>query len=282
LSVVTVKRGLLSVSLVRTPETRSWEVGSSVDIERRTITLRGTTSVPAQASYQRTTFTVTAAHRLGAIGLLELQLPIARVRYREAATGVRGEATGLGDASLHLHRGRRRARWSSDYFIGLRIPTGEAAATPQIGAMIPAVVQLGAGTLDPEWGACLHLRLVGSVLLGACDHGRFTVYANTHDYREGYEFHGRLYVATPLLAGRASLQAGLLHETRGTAHWRDADMPSTGHRTLFAEASAWLRLGRRLSLRSTIELPMYASVDGTQLADTLRVMAGLSYDVDPR
>jgi hypothetical protein len=41
-----------------------------------------------------------------------------------------------------------------------------------------------------------------------------------------------------------------------------------------------LSLRRGLSLRSTIELPMDETVHGMQLADTLRVMAGLSYDFD--
>lgn len=267
--------------LVRAPHTRSWEVGSSIDLERRTTVRRGTSSMPAEASYDRTNLTVMASLDVGRLGLLELQVPISTLRFREPATGARRDDAGLGDTSLHLHRYRPRGsgRWSSGFFLGLRIPTGGTAATPVVGQMLPTVVQRGTGTLDPEFGACLHLQL-GDIALGACDHGKISLYSASNGYRESYEFHARLLAAMPLFGGHASAQAGLLYERRSEAHLHGEALPSTGHRQVFAEASVWLRVVRGLSLRSTVELPVVQSVQGTQLTDTLRIMAGLSYDFD--
>lgn len=268
--------------LVRSPQTRSWELGSSLDLEQRTTALRGSTSIPQGARYDRATATLTASHYLAAIGMLEVQVPAGTIRYREPSIGTSANVSGLGDVSLHLHRFRRSARWSSGYFIGLRVPTGETAAMPLVGQAIPTVVQMGSGTFDPEFGACLNLQLSDLAALGACDHGQVPLYTNAHDYRDGLEFHGRLFVAASLFARRVSAQAGLLYEHQGVARWMGQDLPSTGHDELFAEASLWLLVFRGLSLRSTIELPAYESVTGTQLADTLRVMVGLSYDFDRR
>jgi hypothetical protein len=225
---------------------------------------------------------VTASHDVPAIGLLELQVPAATIRYREPSPGTSADVSGLGDVSLHLHRFRHSRSWSSGYFVGLRVPTGATAAMPVVGQAIPTVVQLGSGTLDPEFGGCLNVPLSDLVALGACDHGRIALYSNSHDYRDGLEFHGRLFASAPMFARHMSAQAGLLYEHQGTARWNGEDLPSTGHHELFAEASVWLLVFRGLSLRSTIELPIYETVSGMQLADTLRVMAGLSYDFDRR
>jgi hypothetical protein len=269
-------------ALVRTPQTQSWEIGSSVDLERRATALRGSTAIPAQASYDRTTVTVTVSHHLEAIGLVELQLPLQTIRYREPATGTSTDVTGPGDVSLHLHRFRRSGRWSSGYFVGVRLPTGATAAMPLAGQALPAVVQLGSGTLDPEYGACVNVQLTERGSLSACDHGSIALYTNAHDYRDPYAFQARLFLAMPFLDRRVAAQAGLLYEAQGVARWQDRELASTGHHELFAEASAWLSLIGGLSLRSTIELPVHATVHGSQLADTLRVMAGLSYDFDRR
>jgi TonB family protein len=268
--------------LVRSPETRSWELGSSLDLDRRTTALRGTTSIPQRASYERITATMTASHYLEPIGMLEVQVPAGMIRYREPSIGTSAEVSGLGDVSLHLHRFRRTGGWSRGYFVGLRVPTGETAATPLVGQMLPTVVQMGSGTFDPEFGACLNLQLGDLGALGACDHGRVAVYSNSHGYRDGLEFHGRLLLTVPLLARHMSVQSGLLYEHQGAARSNGEDLPSTGHHVLFAEASVWVLVFRGLSLRSTIELPVYEAVSGMQLADTLRVMAGLSYDFDRR
>jgi hypothetical protein len=269
-------------ALGRTPDTQGWEVGSSVDLERRATARSGTAAIPTQTRYDRTTVTVTAAHQLGAIGLVELQVPVATIHYREPATGTATDAAGLGDVSLHLHRGRHAGRWSSGFFVGLRLPTGAAAAMPLAGQVLPTVVQLGSGTLDPEFGGCLNLSLGAVGSLSACDHGSIALYTNAHDYRDPYVFQARLFLARPFADRRVSVQAGLLYEAQGTARWQGQALASTGHHELFAEASLWLALVRGLSLRSTIELPVHATVHGMQLADTLRVMAGLSYDFDGR
>ena len=269
-------------ALVRTSQTQSWEIGSSVDLERRATALRGSTAIPAQATYHRTTVMVTAAHHLEAIGLVELQVPLEAIRYRELATGTSTEASGLGDVSLHLHRFRRSGRWSSGYFVGVRVPTGATAAMPLAGQALPTVVQLGSGTLDPEYGACVNVQVTDRGSLSACDHGSIALYTNAHDYRDPYAFQARLFFAMPFLDHHVSAQAGLLYEAQGVARWQGQELASTGHHELFAEASAWLSLVHGLSLRSTIELPVYETVRGMQLADTLRVMAGLSYDFDRR
>ncbi|MBC7976692.1 MAG: hypothetical protein H7138_17095, partial [Myxococcales bacterium] len=268
--------------LVRTPQTRTWEIGTSVDLERRSTARQGSREIAAQGSLDRTTLTLTAARDLGAIGMLELQVPIATLRYREPATGARRDVTGLADASLHFHRTRQRTWWSTSLFLGLRLPTGATEARSVVGDALPTVVQLGSGTLDPEFGACTHVKLARATAIAACDHGRIALYENSHHYREGYEFHARLLVTTALAAGRVSAQLGLLHEIRSAAHAFGEAVPSTARKTLFAETSVWVALYRGLSLRSTLELPVHASVSGTQLADTLRVMAGLSYDFDRR
>jgi TonB family protein len=269
-------------TLVRTLQTQSWEIGSSLDLERRATALSGSSSSPAQASYDRTTVTVTAAHRVASIGLVEVQVPVGTIRYREPATGTRTDVAGLGDVSLRLHHLRRPGRWSSGYFIGVRIPTGGTSAMPVVGQGLPTVVQLGTGTFDPEYGACLKLQLTDRGSLSACDHGTVALYTNSHDYRAPYELHARLFLAMPFFDRHVSAQAGVLYEAQGTARWNGQDLPSTGHHELFAEASVWLSLAPGLSLRSTIELPVYETVHGVQLADTLRVMAGLSYDFDRR
>jgi TonB family protein len=267
-------------ALVRTPHTQSWEVGSSVDLQRRATALSGRAAIPARASYDRTTLTVTASHQIDAIGLIELQVPVAAIRYREPAAGASTEVSGLGDVALHFHRFRRSGRWSSGFFVGVRIPTGATAAMPLVGQALPTVVQLGSGTLDPEFGGCLNLQLNARTSLSACDHGSAALYTNAHDYRDPYVFQARLFLAMPFLDRHVSAQAGLLYEAQGIARWQGQELASSGHRELFAEASIWLSLRRGLSLRSTIELPMDETVHGMQLADTLRVMAGLSYDFD--
>jgi len=135
-------------ALVRTPYTRSWAVGSSLDLERRTTALSGTSGISERASYDRTTVTVTASHDVGSLGLLEIQVPVGAIRYREPATGTTADASGLGDVALHLHRARHGGRWSSGYFLGIQVPTGRTAAMPVAGEMLPTVVQLGSGTVD--------------------------------------------------------------------------------------------------------------------------------------
>jgi hypothetical protein len=263
--------------LMRAPQTESWEVGSSLDLERRTTARSGSDDAPAHGSYDRTTLTITASHQLG-VGLVELQLPISTIRFREPASSTAADVGGLGDASLHFHRERHGRRWSSRYFVGLRLPTGATAAMPVVGEALPTVVQLGAGTFDPEFGACTELALGEATALAACDHGRIALYANGHGFRDGYAFHARLLLTTAFAERRASAHIGVLYETTSAAELDGHDLASTGHHELFAEASLWFVVVRGLSLRSTVELPLYEHVSGMQLADTVRVMAGVSYD----
>lgn len=263
--------------LLRSPDTDTWEVGSSLDLERRASARLGSDAAPASGSYDRTTLTLAAAHRLG-FGLVELQLPISTIRFREPASATATDVSGLGDASLHFHRYRHGARWSTGYFLGLRLPTGATAAMPVVGDQLPTVVQLGGGTVDPEFGACTELALGAATALGLCDHGRIALYANSHGYRDGYEFHARLLLTSAFADGRVSAHAGVMYETRSAAALDGDDLPSTGHHELFAEASVWFVVVRGLSVRSTVELPVYRRVTGMQLADTVRVMAGLNYD----
>lgn len=261
--------------LMRAPKTESWEVASSLDLERRSTARVGSDSAPTSGSYDRTTLTLSASRQLS-FGLVELQLPISTIRFRDAST--REDISGLGDASLHFHR-QRHGRWfSSSYFFGVRLPTGSAAAMPVVGEALPTVVQLGAGTADPEFGACTELALGDVTALGLCDHGRIALYENGHGYRDGYEFHARMLLTTAFADGRASAHAGLLYETRSASHLDGAELPSTGHHTLFAEASLWVVLVHGLSARATVELPLYEHVSGMQLADTVRMMAGVAYD----
>jgi hypothetical protein len=261
--------------LLRAPDTDTWEVGSSLDLERRSTARLGSAAAPASGSYDRTTLTLSAAHRLG-FGLVELQLPISTIRFRDPGTAT--DVSGVGDASLHFHRYRHGARWSTGYFLGVRLPTGATAAMPVVGDQLPTVVQLGGGTVDPEFGACTELALGGATALGFCDHGRIALYANRHGYREGYEFQARVLATSAFADGRVSAHAGVMYETRSAAELDGDDLPASGHHELFAEASVWFVVVRGLSVRSTVELPVYRRVTGMQLADTVRVMAGLSYD----
>jgi hypothetical protein len=42
----------------------------------------------------------------------------------------------------------------------------------------------------------------------------------------------------------------------------------------------WALIYRGLAARATVEVPIYETVDGTQLADSIRAMFALSYDLD--
>jgi hypothetical protein len=221
-----------------------------------------------------------ASRYVRALGLLELQVPFGTVRYRESSTNTSADVSGFGDASLHLHRFGRRGGWSGDYFVGVEVPTGTTEAAPVVGQMLPAVVQMGSGTFNPDIGACVNLRLSGTTSLSMCDHVRPVLYSNSHGYRDPAVFDARLFVSTVQFGRYVSAQAGFFYEGRSASRWTGYAAPVDGHHELFVEASVWALLYRGLSLRSTIEVPLYEYVVGTQLADTLRVMAALSYDFD--
>ena len=258
---------------VRARGTRGWEVESSVDVERRTTALAGSAAVASDASYQRTTLTLAASRSIRR-GTLELSVPITAIRYREPATGMAADASGFGDAELHLHSGFHYHRWYVDEGAGVSLPTGKTVGDPVAGQIVPAVVQLGTGTFDPLFAGCAGVHL-GDANVMLCNQLHLVLYAGSTGYRAPTTRTYRLLGSTSLLCRHASVHAGLLYELRGSG-------PADGHDELFAEASVWGLVYRGLAVRATLDVPLYERVDGTQLADTVRVMAALSYDFDRR
>jgi TonB family protein len=267
-------------ALLRTPETASWEVGSSFDLQRRTNALSGSTSIPGDATYQRMSVTATASKYVRRVGLFEFQIPVETIRYREPSSSSSADLTGFGDALVHLHRFSRYHAWFGSYFIGAEVPTGKTEAMALVGQTLPAIVQLGTGTFDPDIGACIARRVNGTTSISFCDHTRGVLYSNSKGYRDPWTLDARLVVSKSLFCRQTSAQAGLFYEKRGIAHWSGVASPVDGHDELFAEASAWVVLYRGLAVRSTVELPLYERVDGMQVADTIRVMGSVSYDFD--
>lgn len=267
-------------ALLRTPQTADWEIASSFDLQRRTNPLSGSVSIGGDATYQRIAVTATASRYVRRVGLVELQFPFETIRYREPSSSSSADLTGFGDALLHLHRFSRYHAWFGSYFVGTEVPTGKTEAMPLVGQTLPAIVQLGSGTFNPDVGACFGRWLNKSTSMLLCDHTRLVVYANSDGHRDPWVTDARLIASKNLFCRQASLQAGLFYERRGTVQWTGRANPVDGHQELFAEASLWFVFFRGLAARSTVELPVYEAVDGMQVADTIRVMGSISYDFD--
>ena len=266
--------------LGRTPATGNWAVGTSFDLDRHGHALNGGTSIATTASYQRSTFDLMASYAFAGRWLVELNLPISSIHYRDPASSADTTISGLGDATLHLHHATWFRGWFGNAFLGVELPTGPTRAMPIAGTALPTVVQLGSGTFNLDGGTCANVRLTTAGSIGACDHWRLVFYESSHGYRDPFLVDARLFVSWSLFDRRASIRGGLLFDSNGGSSVNGTRLADTGYNALLAEASIWVTLYRNWSLRSTFELPLVERVTGTQLADSFRLSAGLVYDFD--
>ncbi|MCB9554965.1 MAG: thioredoxin family protein [Deltaproteobacteria bacterium] len=211
-----------------------------------------------------------------------IDLPIALIRFREAGQ-VAQYISGIGDLSLsgrfrlsRLWQRRLAAGPRVDLDLGLGLPSGAAQATaPAATATVsPHLLTIGLGTfsLQPRVGVSQHLwrylSLFGdlSLVLPLSRSPGGVNYGLSLGYSLGLAAQYRRYLFAARLAARYQDRAnelGMGQLLNSGGHWLDGQLEATAH---FGRVA--LSLGGRL--------PLFASVDGTQLTQSFSLFAAVS------
>lgn len=201
------------------------------------------------------------------------------------------ETKGVGDAVVLL-----KYNWESWLGIGsavsigagVKMPLGSSDLESDQGIQLTADLQPGSGSWDGiGWlsvSKSMSFRpsatVSGSLIYQAT--GKNGKYLNeTSTYEFGDVVQAQLGFTDQFLVYNALVRPGLLLKYRNAG--RDKinflEVPNTGGSWLFLRPSLQFPLSPKLQLSTRVEIPVYSFVRGTQLTPTLRLSAGIAYNI---
>lgn len=171
---------------------------------------------------------------------------------------------------------------------GPKFPLGASNLTDERGITLVADLQPGSGAWDGVvWTQFSHqINWRPSMRVSTRVIARFTgenaTYLGDQVYEFGNEFQALMSLSDRVLLGKILFDPGLILRFRHAGRdLNDGELvPNSGGSFLFVAPSAGVQITPSLSLQSRVDLPVYARVDGTQLAPTYRVNVGLLFRLD--
>ncbi|MDB5034182.1 MAG: putative lipoprotein [Chlorobi bacterium] len=216
---------------------------------------------------------------------LSALIPVAR-RHSEAideqGASVTGDQFGLGDISLI---GRYRAIDEHEFTTttivslvgGLKLPTGRTTGTDSRGELLDAHIQLGTGSTDllfgaNYFGAADRFSAAVNLLAGVPTGG-----ANGHRFGPGLNYDATLrYRVYPEIIDTRMFFLGITAagEHRGREKEEGVIVENSGGGVVYLGPNAQVYLSPSLSFEAAFQYPVAHSLNGRQLGEDYRVMAG--------
>ncbi len=171
--------------------------------------------------------------------------------------------------------------------LGAKLPTGASDLTRN-GITLNADVQPGSGALDAIfWGNLIKniparrsMNFLSTITYRAT--GENDSYFGTQVYELGNELQIRAGISDRLNLGNLVFDPSLSLRYRHVV--RDindgSELVNTGGKWVFVIPAISYLIKENLSANITVELPLYANVDGTQLSPTSRFNAGLFFKIN--
>jgi len=167
--------------------------------------------------------------------------------------------------------------------IGPKMPTGRSDFTRDDGIILNADLQPGSGA----WDALLYgfyNRSFGfrpsmgfSISLVYALKGVNPDYFNGQSYNFGNEFLGQAAIVEKFALGKQVFDLNLTFRYRQqrTDRFNNTFLPNTGGQFLFLTPGGTYYITPKLSINISGDIPIYTKVEGTQLAPTYRISAGI-------
>lgn len=197
---------------------------------------------------------------------------------------------GIGDAVLLFkYKVWATSNNNSTFQIGIgpKIPLGSTTKTNEIGLALNADLQPGSGAWDGivlgQFTHVLNSRPSSSFLATATYSikGKNEDYFDVQTYQFGNEFQFSMGFSDRILLGNNILDPSLLLRFRTQQADRiDAEnLPSTGGNWFFLHPAISLWLSPNFSLNTSITLPLFSNIVGTQVTPTYRFSFGVYYKI---
>lgn len=197
--------------------------------------------------------------------------------------------TGLGDAIILVRYNLLTARPQSPHqlIIGLgpKIPLGRTDHQDERGITLPADLQPGTGSWDMMgWGFYQYTGLIRpSTSLFALSTFRYSgtnpTYNNVQAYRFGNEFQIQTGLSDRFLIGSLMIDPSLMlrYRTVGTDQINGNLFANTGGHWLDLVPGLQINLGQKAYWRISANLPLFRSLEGTQLTTSHKITMSLYY-----
>jgi hypothetical protein len=191
--------------------------------------------------------------------------------------------TGLGDAIFLLRYNLFHKRPKSPHQliigVGPKIPLGRTDYRDERGIVLPADLQPGTGAWDAMfWGFYRYTGIIrpSTTLFGLSTY-RFTgtnpVYNGSQAYQFGPEYQVQAGMSDRLFVGPFLLDPSLLmrYRTVNPDKIEGNTFPNTGGHWWFVTPGLQLALQPQTTLRASVDLPVFQSLQGTQLTTTRKI-----------
>ncbi len=198
---------------------------------------------------------------------------------------------GIGDATILVKfKAATLNEGKGEWWVaaGPKVPLGASDLTDDRGIALIADLQPGSGAWDGVlWTQFSHQinwrpSLSFSSRIIARLTGKNNNYLGSQVYEFGDEGQVMASLSDQVLLGRLLLNPGVTFRLRhaGRDRTNGEFVPNSGGTFLFAAPSLGFQLTPDLSLQSRVDVPVYAQVDGTQLAPTYRVNVGILFQLN--
>jgi len=189
-----------------------------------------------------------------------------------------------GDISLTVrqrvhHELWERSAWATSILGGVQLPTGSDDER-QGGVLLPPALQAGSGSFDPFVGLASTLELDRVRIDGSLFYLRPT--EGAQDYEGGGVFSASLTAGYRALMTRypgptVGVKGGLRYRHEGRARIDGASLGSSGREELSLQLGVTLHPSPGWDIVTTLEVPVYEDVNGSQLGVDYRLLLGVGW-----
>lgn len=195
------------------------------------------------------------------------------------------ESSGIGDGVLLLrYMILNKENYSLITGVGGKIPIGSTEEVNDLGIRLNADLQPGSNSFDILFTSTFikrfNFRRTTNVI------GRLTYrktgvnseYQEINEYKFGNEIQGFLGVSDSFLVWKQILNPSLSFKYRKAYadKLNNTKIANTGGDWLFLISSVSLKITPKINFSTSLEVPLYANVDGIQLTPTYRINTGIS------
>jgi hypothetical protein len=203
----------------------------------------------------------------------------------ESGNLVTGNQFGLADASLlvryeALVKHDVEATSILSFAAGIKFPTGRTNGKDSEGNLLDAHIQLGTGSTDALLGVsgfltfdrvALIADMLGAITTRGAHGHKFGDILN-YDASIRYRIYPAEYADSQLFA-----TLGLYGELRGRERQDGIPIPSSGGNVLFLSPGLQFFLTPSITLEASYHLPVLHALNGSQLGEDYRIMAGVQF-----
>lgn len=195
------------------------------------------------------------------------------------------ESSGIGDGVLLLrYMILNKENYSLIAGIGGKVPIGSTKEVNDLGIRLNADLQPGSNSFDILFTSTLIKRFNfrrTTNLIGRLTYRKTGVnseYQEINEYKFGNEIQGFLGVSDSFLVWKQILNPSLSFKYRKAYadKLNNTKIANTGGDWLFLISSVSLKITPKINFSTSLEVPLYANVDGIQLTPTYRINTGIS------